>query len=163
MSGRSLRRFWSLDAFRLALRAAVVIPLVFAFAREVIDRPQTSLFAAFGSFTFLVLVDFGGLRRVRLVAYAGLAATGAALVALGTLCSHNSVVAAVAMLAVGFAVLFAGAFSGYVAAAANGAILLFVLPANNPAPASAIPDRLLGFALASVVGTAAALLLWPSR
>ena len=59
--------------------------------------------------------------------------------------------------------LFSGAFNGYVAAASTGAILLFVLPANIPAPNSAIPYRLLGFALAAGVGTAASLFLWPPR
>src|SRR5439155_7097123 len=65
--------------------------------------------------------------------------------------------------AVGFVTLFSGAFNGYVAAASTGAILLFVLPANIPAPNSAIPDRLFGFALAAGVGTAASLFLWPPR
>jgi hypothetical protein len=37
-------------ALESAARAAIVMPAVFALAREVIGQPQTSLFAAFGSF-----------------------------------------------------------------------------------------------------------------
>ncbi len=104
-----------------------------------------------------------GLRRTRLVAYLALAAVGAAFITLGTFCSRDAWLAAGATGAVGFVTLFSGAFNGYLAAASTGAILLFVLPANIPAPNSAIPDRLFGFALAAGVGTAASLFLWPPR
>ena len=153
----------NIEALKSAARAAIVMPGVFAFADQVIGNPQTSLFAAFGSFAVLVLVEFGGPRRTRLVAYLALAAVGAAFITLGTFCSRDAWLAAGATGAVGFVTLFSGAFNGYVAAASTGAILLFVLPANIPAPNSAIPDRLFGFALAAGVGTAASLLLWPPR
>ena len=153
----------NIEALKSAARAAIVMPGVFAFADQVIGNPQTSLFAAFGSFAVLVLVEFGGRWRARLVAYLALAAVGVVLIALGTLCSRDAWLAAGATGVVGFVTLFSGAFNGYLAAASTGAILLFVLPANIPAPNSAIPDRLFGFALAAGVGTAASLLLWPTR
>jgi hypothetical protein len=56
-------------ALKSALRAAIVMPAVFAFADNVIAQPQTTLFSAFGSFAVLVLTDFSGPRRTRLVAY----------------------------------------------------------------------------------------------
>ena len=151
------------EALKSAARAAIVMPGVFAFADQVLGNPQTSLFAAFGSFAMLVLVEFGGPRRTRLVAYLALAAAGGAFIVLATLCSRDAWLAAGATGAVGFVTLFCGVFNGYIAAASTGAILLFVLPANIPAPNSAIPDRLLGFALAAGVGTATALFLWPPR
>jgi hypothetical protein len=139
----------NIEALKSAGRAAIVMPAVFAFADQVIGNPQTSLFAAFGSFAVLVLVEFGGWPRARLVAYLSFAAAGFALITLGTLCSREVWLAAAATGAVVFVTLFSTAFSGYIAAAATGAILLFVLPANIPAPNSAIPDRLFGFALAA--------------
>ena len=151
------------EALKTAARAAIVMPGVFAFSDQVIGNPQTSLFAAFGSFAMLVLVEFGGPRRTRLVAYLALAAVGAAFIVLATLCSRDAWLAACGVGVVGFLTLFSGVFNGYIAAAATGAILLFVLPANIPAPNSAIPDRLLGFALAAGVATAASLFLWPPR
>jgi uncharacterized membrane protein YccC len=152
-----------LAALKSAARAAIVIPAVFALADKVIEQPQTSIFAAFGSFAVLVLVDFGGPPRSRLAAYAGLACTGAAFITVGTLCSRNAWLAAGAMAVVGFGVLFSGVLGGYFAAAAPGAILTFVLPVTIPAPNSAIPDRLEGWGLAVGAGISAAMLLWPPR
>ena len=40
-------------ALKSAARAAIVMPAVFAVAHELIGNPQTSLFAAFGSFAIL--------------------------------------------------------------------------------------------------------------
>ena len=150
-------------ALKSAARAAIVIPAVFALADKVIEQPQTSILAAFGSFAVLVLVDFAGPPRPRLAAYAGLALAGALLITLGTLCSRNAWLGAGAMAVVGFVVLFSGVLSGYFAAAATGAILTFVLPVTIPAPNSAIPDRLEGWGLAVGAGICAVMLLWPPR
>ena len=68
-----------------------------------------------------------------------------------------------AMAVVGFATLFAGVINGYVAAAATGALLTFVLPVTLPAPNSAIPERLEGWGLAAGAGISALMLLWPPR
>jgi len=152
-----------LAALKSAARAAVVMPAVFAFADKVIGQPQTSIFAAVGSFAMLVLVEFAGPPRTRLLAYLGLACVGASFITLGTLCSRNAWLAAGAMAAVGFVVLFSGVISGYFAAAATGALLTFVLPVTIPAPNSAIPDRLEGWALATGAAICAVMLLWPPR
>ena len=74
-----------LVSLKSAARAAIVMPAVFAFADNVIEQPQTTIFSAFGSFAVLVLTDFGGPPRARLVAYLGLAGAGAVLISLGTL------------------------------------------------------------------------------
>ena len=50
-----------------------------------IENPAVSLFAAFGSFAMLLLVDFGGPMRDRLRDQAAFAATGAAFICVGTL------------------------------------------------------------------------------
>jgi uncharacterized membrane protein YccC len=152
-----------LAALKTAARAAIVMPAVFAFADNVIGQPQTSIFAAFGSLAMLVLVEFGGPPRTRLVAYLGLACVGACFITLGTLCSRNPWLAAGAMFAVGFATLFSGVISGYFAAGATGALLTFVLPVTIPAPNSDLPDRLEGWGLASGVAICALMLLWPPR
>ena len=120
------------SALKSAARAAIVIPAVFALADKVIEQPQTSLLAAFGSFAVLVLVDFAGPPRQRLAAYAGLGLVGGLLVTLGTLCSRSPWLAAGAMAIVGFVVLFSGVVSGYFAAGATAAILTFVLPVTLP-------------------------------
>jgi uncharacterized membrane protein YccC len=137
------------------------MPAVFAFADQVIGNPQTTIFAAFGSFAMLVLADFTGPFRSRFVAYGVLACVGGVNIVIGTLCSRNAWVAAVAMAVVGFAILFSGVINGYFAAAATAALLTFILPVSIPAPMSALPARLEGWALAVVAGILAHMLLWP--
>jgi uncharacterized membrane protein YccC len=139
------------------------MPAVFAFADNVIGQPQTSLFAAFGSIALLVLTEFGGPPRTRLLAYLGLGCVGATFITLGTLCSRSPWLAAAAMAFVGFATLFLSAFSGYFVAGATAAILTFVLPVTIPAANSAIPDRLEGWGLATAAAICAVMLLWPPR
>jgi uncharacterized membrane protein YccC len=152
-----------LAALKSAARAAIVMPAAFALADKVIGHPQTSLFAAFGSFALLVLVEFTGGPRARFLAYLGLACVGGAFITLGTLCSRHPWLAAGAMALVGFGVLFSGVFGGYFAAGATGALLTFVLPVTIAAPNSAIPDRLEGWGLATGAGICAVMLLWPPR
>jgi uncharacterized membrane protein YccC len=150
-------------ALKSAARAAIVMPAVFAFADNVIGQPQTSIFAAFGSFAMLVLTEFGGPPRTRFLAYLGLGCAGAVFITLGTLCSRSPWLAAAAMAAVGFAILFSGVFGGYFSAGATGAILTFVLPVTIPVPDAAILDRLEGWGLATGAAICAVTLLWPPR
>jgi uncharacterized membrane protein YccC len=150
-------------ALKSALRAAIVIAGVFAFADKVIGNPSTALFAAFGSVALLILVHFTGPPRTRFLAYLALGCVGAAFYTLGTLCSRSPWLATAAMAVVGFATLFSGVFSGYFSAGATAAILTFVLPATVPAATSAIPDRLAGWGLAFGAAIFAVMLLWPDR
>ena len=150
-------------ALRAAARAAIVMPCVFAFAMKVVGGIDVSTYAAFGSFSILVLADFGGAWRPRLGAYLTLAAIGFTFIALGTLCSQDPWLAAAAAVVVGFLVLFSGALGGYFAAGGLAAMITFVLPVTAQAPASVIPDRWLGYALAATAGITAQMLLWPAR
>jgi uncharacterized membrane protein YccC len=150
-------------ALRSALRAAIVMPIAFAFSLEVIGVKQMALFAAFGSLAFLVFVQFGGPWRARLRAYLVLAVAGAALIVLATLCSRVTWLATVATALVGFTILFSGVLDEYIAAAYASAMLAFVLPVMIPAGVGAIPSRLAGWGLAATLCIPAALLLWPGR
>jgi uncharacterized membrane protein YccC len=149
-------------ALRAAARTAIVVPVAFAVGMATGDS-AIALFCLFGSLAVLLFVDFGGPLHARLVAYAGLAAGGAGLIALGTVCSTHIAAATVGMAVVGFAVLFAGVLNGYVATAASAALLTYILPAMVPAPAAEIPDRLAGWAIALTLSVPAALLLFPAR
>jgi uncharacterized membrane protein YccC len=149
------------SALRRAARAAIVIPLAFAFAEILLGEPQSVIFVMFGCFSLLVMSDFGGRRRPRAGAYLGATLVGAVLVALGTLVSTSPWLAAIVMLLVGFAVSFSRVFGGYVAAANLGMLLAFVIAVSIPAPAGAIPARVGGWAMAGLVSTAAAVALWP--
>lgn len=150
-------------AIKDALRVALVMPVSFALALHVFDSQAMALFAAFGPMALLVFVQFGGPRALRLLAYAVLTLGGAALIAIGTLCSRTPWLATAVMAIVAFAIIFAGVFDPYVAAAQRGAILVFVLAVMVPVDAEAILPRVAGWGLAALLSTAAVLLLWPRR
>ncbi|HSZ37197.1 MAG TPA: FUSC family protein [Acidimicrobiales bacterium] len=144
-----------------SVRAAIVIPAIFAIAHTYFSSPQVGLFAAFGSFSMLLLVEFTGPVRTRVVSYLSMFAVCAALIAVGTAVSTNKVGAVVAMGVVGFLVLFAGIVAPRAATASTAILLNFVLPVAVAQPASAIGDRLLGWSLAGAASIGACLLLWP--
>ena len=148
-------------ALRRAVRAAIVIPIAFAFADLGLREPQIVIFMVFGCFSLLVISDFGGMRRPRAIAYLTATLVGAMLVALGTLASSSAWLAAGVMFLVGFAISFSRIFGGYVAAANIGMLLAFVIAITIPASADAIPDRVGGWAIAGLISTAAAVALWP--
>ncbi len=148
-------------AIRGAIRATLVVPIVFAICDLGLDSRQAAVTGVFGSIAFLVFADFTGQPGPRLRANLGLAAAGFVLIPLGTLCSRDVVLATVMMAVVAFVILFAGILSGYVAAGASSAILLFVLPVMIPAGPSEIPERLLGWVLACVGSILALTFLWP--
>lgn len=148
-------------ALRRAARAAIVIPLVFAFAELVLRQPQSLVFVVFGCFSLLVISDFGGLRRPRAIAYLVATVVGAVLVALGTLASSSPWLAAAVMLVVGFVISFSRVLGGYAAAANVGMLLAFVIAVTLPGSADVIPARVGGWVLAGLVSTLAAVSLWP--
>ena len=48
------------------------MPTVFALTHFAFSNPQVALFGAFGSFALLLLVEFTGRPRTRIVSYGGL-------------------------------------------------------------------------------------------
>jgi uncharacterized membrane protein YccC len=145
-----------------AVRAAVVIPILFALAFKVIGNLQVALFVGFGGFATLVLAGFSGTRRQKLIAHAGLAVTGSVLLTIGTAVSSPVAVAAAVTVPVTFLVFFAGVVGPNAGSGVTAALLAYVLPAASPGTMAMVPDRLAGWWLASVAGTAAVLALSPA-
>ena len=146
---------WSSVAALRAVRAMVIMPGLFAFTFEVIGNLQMATFAAFGSFATLVLANFAGTRRDKLIAHTGLAVVGTVLIAIGTAVNSSVALAAIVTVPVTFAVFFGSILGPNAAAGVTAALLPYVLPAASPGTISMVPDRLAGWWLASVVGTAA--------
>lgn len=134
---------------------------LFALTGQVIGNLQIATFAAFGSFATLVLATFGGTRREKLLAHTALALAGSALLTIGTVISSSTVLAALATVPVTFAVFFAGIAGPNAAAGVAAALLAYILPAASLGTISMVPDRLIGWWMASVAGTAAVLLPSP--
>jgi uncharacterized membrane protein YccC len=157
MSGPIL--VWSPDAALRALRATIVVPTLFALTFEVIGNSQMALFAVFGSFAALVLTTFGGTRRDKAVAHLGLAVAGSVVLIIGTLVSGITWLAALVTVPVAFAVFLGGVAGPNASLGVTAALLAYVLPVASAGGLSTIPSRLAGWWLASVVSTAAVLLL----
>jgi uncharacterized membrane protein YccC len=156
------KRDRDLAALRRAARTAIIMPGLFALGDKVWKLPNLATYAAFGAFAMLLLVDFTGPMRERLQAQAALTVAGCALVALGTLASRNVVLSVIAMAVVGFGIIFAGVVSSVLAGASTAMLLAFILPVSLQAPASAIPQRVEGWALAGAVALVAIGVLWPA-
>jgi hypothetical protein len=144
-----------------AVRAAIVIPALFALASKVIVDPQMALFVSFGGFATLVVAGFGGTRMDKLKAHLGFAVVGSILLVIGTLVSGVSWLAAVATIPVAFTIFFAGVLGPVQATAATAVLFAYVRPVDSAAGASTIGSRLEGWWMVSVAGTLAVLLLSP--
>ena len=151
---------WSPVAAQRALRATLVAPSVFAFCDLVIGNHQTALFGAFGSLATLVFVSFAGTRREKLIAHIVLALIATPLIVIGTAVNSSVVLAALVSVPVAFVVFFAGVLGANAAGGVTGALLAYVLPAASPGTMSMVPARLAGWWIASVVGTAAVLIIY---
>ena len=152
---------WSVPAAMRGVRAMVVASGLFALTHAVIGNPQMATFAAFGSFATLVLASFAGTWRDKLLAHLALALTGSVLLTIATIVSSSTVLAAIVTVPVTFAVFFAGVTGPNAASGVTGALLAYVLPAASVGTVGMIPDRLIGWWMASVAGTAAVLLFSP--
>lgn len=149
-------------ALRRAGRTAIVLPGLFAIGVKVLDNPEIALFASFGSIALLLFADFTGLMRNRLEAQVALSLAGALLICVATLASRAVWSAALFMAVVGFLIVFLAVVSSVIAGATTALLLAFILPVSIAAPASAIPDRLAGWGLASGAALIAVWLLWPA-
>jgi uncharacterized membrane protein YccC len=152
---------WSKPAALRAVRATIVIPALLAVTYKVIGSAELTLFAVFGGFATLVMAQFGGTRRDQAFAHLGLALAGSVVIAIGTLVSESTWLAATATIPVAFAVYFAGSAGPNAASGVTPCLFAYVLPVATAAPVSALPSRLEGWWLASAAGTAAVLLLSP--
>ncbi|MGY4976686.1 FUSC family protein [Streptomyces sp. 900105755] len=168
MSGRAPRWVtWlrgkdpDLAATRRAGRTALVMPALFALCNEVLHSPTMASYAAFGSFSMLLLVDYSGPMVERLRAQAALAVAWLVLICLGTLVAPWLWLSVAATVVVGFAVLFAGVVSSVLAGSSTALLLAFVLPVTAPVSLSQLPARLAGAGLAGAVALPAVALLWP--
>src|SRR6266511_1706957 len=147
-------------SLRRALRVAIVVPAMAAFARIIVGD-LAAVFAVFGAFALLGLADFGGPTIPRVRAYAGAAAVGAGLVVLGTVASATAWSAVAGTMLVVFVVQILGVFGGYVAAAQTAVLLAFVVAVSISAPAGEVWARVAGWTLAGGTSLAAGVLLWP--
>lgn len=149
---------------RRALRAAIIVPLAFAFTNYVLDLGTGALYTAFAAFVLLVFADFGGALPRRAAAYG--AATGAGLVAiaLGVVLAAQPIAAVVGTFVITFLLFFVGVLRGYFAASTISVLLPFAIAVTSgPGQLGDLLINEVGWAIGSVFATAAAILMWPAH
>jgi len=149
-------------ALRRAARTAPIMPALFALGDKVIANPVLATFAAFGSFAMLLLVDFRGPIKDRLLDQGALGLACAVLICLATLVSRTTWLSALSMGVVAFVVLFLGVVSSVLVGATTSLLLSFILPVSLPGSAASIPDRVAGWGMAAGASMIAISVLWPS-
>lgn len=137
------------------------MPCAFAFGDVVVGRPQYTVFAAFGSFALIGLMEFGGTMGNRVRSQLVLVTCGACMVVVGTLVSRDPWLGAAVMAVGTFTILFAGVVSSQIARASNSIVLPLVLATALPGSVGDLPARLAGFGSAGFVSLIAITLLWP--
>jgi uncharacterized membrane protein YccC len=150
-------------ALARGLRAVLVGPALFAVSLEVFDDPAFATMAIFGATAALVFADFGGPIPSRIRAYVATAVAGAALLGAGTLASGSTPWSVALALILVTTIRFAGNLGPRAAASVSTLILAFLLGALVPAPASAVPGRMLGWVIGVVIATVAAVVVLPAR
>jgi uncharacterized membrane protein YccC len=152
---------WSQPAALRAVRATIVVPLLFGLTFKVIANEQMTLFAVFGSFAQLITVTFGGTRRDKAIAHLVLAVAGVLAITIGTLASSSALLAALVTIPVAFAIYFAGSAGPGAAAGVTPCLFAYILPIASTGTVSVLPSRIEGWLLASAASTLAVLLLSP--
>jgi hypothetical protein len=150
----------SLAGLARSVRAAIVVPSLFALALIVFKQPELAGFAVLGTFAHQVLVNYDTTGRVRFVRSAMLTALGAVLLSLGTLASGSAWLAVSGAIAVGFLSEVPALKSGRIAAIRGALLLAFMLAAAVPAPAGSVFVYLAGWLTAGIIAQPALFLIW---
>jgi hypothetical protein len=149
-----------LAALARSVRAAVVVPSLFALALSVIRQPQVAGFAIFGTFAHLVMVNYDHAWRTKAAQAATLTCFGAILVALGTLASANVWFAVSGAIAVGVLSEFSTVAASRWAVIRTPLLLAFMLAVAIPSTVRSVRPNLEGWLLSGIVAQPALLLLW---
>jgi Fusaric acid resistance protein-like len=150
----------SLAGLARSVRAAILVPLLFASALFVFRQPELAGFAVFGTFAHQALVDYDTAAAARFAQSAMLTALGVIMVSLGTLASESAWLAVSGTIAVGFLSEIPPLASGRIAAIRRALLLAFLLAVAVPAPASSVFSYLAGWLIAGIIAQPALFLIW---
>ncbi len=150
--------FW-----KRALRAAIVVPVVYFVLFVVFDQQSPALLSAFACFSILVFADFGGPFRDRTLANLTLTVVGIVFVVLGSLAAVHPALAVASTLVVIFAISYSSVLRGYIGAASTAAMLPWLFAATAAFDLEQIPGRVMGWAIGGSVATVAAVTMWPTH
>lgn len=146
-----------------SLRAMIVLPAVVMTLYFGFHTASGALMGMFAVVAMLLMADFGGRPRRRLISYLVTMTLGALTLSLGTLVNGQEALVVLVGMALGFGVNLTGVLRGPVARASLPVLLPFMVTAVGPNAHATYADNMLGWVVGCVASTAAALLLWPTR
>jgi hypothetical protein len=149
-----------LAALARSIRAAIVVPALFALALHVIKQPELAGFAVFGTFAHQVMVDYNSAGSIRLVQSARLSLWGAVVVGLGTLASASAWLAVAGAALAGFLAELPWLAGGRFAAIRNALLLTFMFAVAVPVPPQSVSLNLAGWLFAAIFAQLALLVIW---
>jgi hypothetical protein len=143
-----------------SVRAAIIVPVLFASALFVTGQPEVAGFAIFGTFAHLVMVKYDHAWKVRSAQSAMLTASGAVAVGLGTLASATMWLAVSGAAAIGFLTEFSTVAAPRISVIRTPLLLAFMLAVAVPSSVNAVYPNLEGWLLSGMIAQPALLVLW---
>jgi len=143
-----------------SVRAAIIVPILFALALFVTGQPEVAGFAIFGTFAHLVMVKYDHAWKVRSAQSAMLTASGAVAVGFGTLVSATTWLAVSGAAAIGFLTEFSTVAAPRIAVIRTPLLLAFMLAVAVPSSADVVYPNLEGWLLSGMIAQPALLVLW---
>jgi hypothetical protein len=150
----------SLAGLARSVRAAIVVPLLFAVALLAIKQPEMAGSAVLGTFAHLVLVNYDSAGTARFAQSAMLTFLGVIAISLGTLASESVWLAVGGAVVVGVLSEMPALAGGHIAAIRRALLVAFMFAVAVPAPAHSVFPYLAGWIMAGIIGQPALLLIW---
>src|SRR5262249_50063591 len=124
------------------VRAAIVLPPLFALALLVIKQTEMAGFAVFGTFAHLVMIDYDPTKAARSLEAGALTGLGAILIGLGTLASAEIGLAVAVAAIAGFLAEWRWLAGGVIAVIRPALLMAFMLAVAVPTSPGVLPPLL---------------------
>lgn len=147
---------------RRGIRAAIAVPVATVIAFQVLGMVG-AMYASMGSFALLVMGDFGGNVRGRLIAYLGTTAVVIGFLVGAVYVDQHFALAVASVFVVSGALAYAAVLRGYIAAAAPVILLMFMVATTTRPETSEIPEILQGWLIGAGIATLVANTVLPRR
>jgi hypothetical protein len=143
-----------------SVRAAIVVPSIFALSLIAIKQPEMAGFAVFGTFAQQVMVNYDSAGTARYAQSAMLTILGTVIISVGALASTSAWVAVGGAATVGFLSELPSIGRWRLAPFRTALLLAFMLTVATPAHGHAVFLYLAGWLLAGAIAQPALLLIW---
>ena len=151
------------SSIRSAIRLTLAILVGNAILLAVFGEQPPATQGSFAIVILLLLLDYDGAARERLIAYSTAAAVGTVIVILGVLVSPWSWLAVLATVPMMFVFAFARVLRGFIARSTVGLPLAFFLPVMTGVPITELGRTVAGWLIGCAIAIVFAMVVLPRR